>query len=65
MWSFITVSSRAFSINVTATHGLSLLGEGQGRSESVLGGLGTGADAVVSYVLAPFAGLFNHHNSVC
>jgi hypothetical protein len=69
MWSFVTVSSRAFSINVTATHGISLLGEdsssSSSSSSSALGdGLGMGDNSIVSYILAPYAGLFNHHNSV-
>eukprot|EP00939_MAST-03C_sp_MAST-3C-sp1_P004615 g4615.t1 len=72
LWSYATVSSRAFSINVTAAHGFALLSSDDEDGYRHLGGVGNdpttnptrdGA-AVLSYIMAPFAGLLNHHNSV-
>ena len=49
--SFVAVSSRCFRINITETHGLTLLG--LPRHTAV-------GNQV--YILAPFADLLNHHN---
>eukprot|EP00940_MAST-03C_sp_MAST-3C-sp2_P002770 g2770.t1 len=70
LWSYVTVSSRAFSINVTASHGFSLMNSNAGEEEKDaspyphLGGTSTDSGPVLSYIMAPFAGLFNHHNSM-
>ncbi len=50
---FVVVGSRSFHINITKTHGQSLLG-----TPGLAARIGTNI-----FFMAPYADLFNHHNS--
>lgn len=60
VWAYSLVGSRSFKINVTATHGYSLLPRQQREEENNNRG-GTPFGAL--QIMVPFADLFNHHNA--
>ena len=59
VWAYSLVESRSFKINVTATHGYSLLPAQLEKENTDSGAAAFGA----LQIMVPFADLFNHHNA--